>query len=959
MFCIKCGTKLADDARFCSNCGAKVAAPEEPAAPVKDEEVEIRTTSIPSFEKPQEAPKQDKSEADKDILSGFNISWETTDDEAPAKNAFDKRVSFDWTSVIDESHKREVRPIRSPWDPVPEEEKAAPVVEKMPSAPAEPAFAPRLDDELAKEFEGIDVTPTTEKGRTLTFIEILKKEREEKEKAEQAKVDELTRTEKPEDYSDFDAFSSSMTEIDALKARTKAVQSEPAEAPSVRISETEPQTETPVPAAEVEPKAMVITDFADLIENEPAPAPRSFVQPAESEMEDIKAAYDESKTELPSFEMPSFGFRDEVSKPAYGIEPQGYGSDSSEEPSELVIGDADDADEIESVYFEGKHSALKDDDSYEKAEELAAEPEQSIEDIYLSGSFSSDETAAESEPESVDAEVQKPAFSEEPVVEAALAASEEIAVSTIPAVEAEPAAEALTPAEPRSEAIEELGLEDELKELELTLAKEKDSAAKLEAELAAILASGNGFIPGVSSAEEREAEEAPSMPDLYEAADSVTPVQQEPVFEPEKTEDEPSAAPVETFESYEDGIDEILAEITAEDREENEFDFDKEYEDAATDEETEEYFADMIDSVVDSSSSKDEDALTLEDIFGNEFDKAPSAEDSAPEASAEPEPEVRTADPIESEIEALKRRLAELMSEKEEEVAVPANPEVPTIEDIFPEEDILSQTEPVRPDEEPVSSETDETPASVEAQTEPVVEISAPDEAENSADALGELLDFASRNEALDDIAHEAENAMSIEELEQELFGGDMQDEDGEMEATRKIDKFYTLYKKNEEFQKLLDDEYNRLQIEDDFPQELPSSMSDETMTQLSGLIIPVDEEPEAEEASAEAEAAASDDSIVKTEPDSKAARKEAKKAAKKAAKAAKQKELELEDEEEGGVALTIIAVVIAIILIFLLAAILILNFAPDSALGMKLDSIIQSISYFGSDISGDDGYLL
>ena len=51
---------------------------------------------------------------------------------------------------------------------------------------------------------------------------------------------------------------------------------------------------------------------------------------------------------------------------------------------------------------------------------------------------------------------------------------------------------------------------------------------------------------------------------------------------------------------------------------------------------------------------------------------------------------------------------------------------------------------------------------------------------------------------------------MSLEELEQDLFGG-AATSGGEVEATKKIDKFYTLYRKNEEFQRLLDEEYNKL----------------------------------------------------------------------------------------------------------------------------------------------------
>ena len=53
-------------------------------------------------------------------------------------------------------------------------------------------------------------------------------------------------------------------------------------------------------------------------------------------------------------------------------------------------------------------------------------------------------------------------------------------------------------------------------------------------------------------------------------------------------------------------------------------------------------------------------------------------------------------------------------------------------------------------------------------------------------------------------------DAVSLEDLEKDLFGS-AANEDAEAETTKKIDKFYTLYRKNEEFQRLLDEEYSRL----------------------------------------------------------------------------------------------------------------------------------------------------
>ena len=57
----------------------------------------------------------------------------------------------------------------------------------------------------------------------------------------------------------------------------------------------------------------------------------------------------------------------------------------------------------------------------------------------------------------------------------------------------------------------------------------------------------------------------------------------------------------------------------------------------------------------------------------------------------------------------------------------------------------------------------------------------------------------------------EREGSADLEELEKDLFG---KVEGETIETSKKIDKFYTLYRKNEEFQRLLDEKYNRLKGE-------------------------------------------------------------------------------------------------------------------------------------------------
>lgn len=95
----------------------------------------------------------------------------------------------------------------------------------------------------------------------------------------------------------------------------------------------------------------------------------------------------------------------------------------------------------------------------------------------------------------------------------------------------------------------------------------------------------------------------------------------------------------------------------------------------------------------------------------------------------------------------------------------------------------------------------------VEAVTEPV-----PAEVQESADAVTETETTAEAEAA----AAVDEPSMTIEELEAELFGNhykgleSMAPEDA-VKSTAQLEKFYTYNKKNEEFQQLLDQEYERL----------------------------------------------------------------------------------------------------------------------------------------------------
>ena len=140
MFCTNCGSKLVDGAKFCSECGARVVRPEEPV---------FRTNPDIQFEE----PKVETSTIEAPVY-----------DETPERPVREK-VSFDWSNVVDEPQRRDLSDIKSPW-----------------------ATTGGIDEKAIYE----EMAPSSEKSRTMSFIDILRAEKEEKEKAAADKAIEYT-----------------------------------------------------------------------------------------------------------------------------------------------------------------------------------------------------------------------------------------------------------------------------------------------------------------------------------------------------------------------------------------------------------------------------------------------------------------------------------------------------------------------------------------------------------------------------------------------------------------------------------------------------------------------------------------------------------------------------------------------------------------------------------------------
>ena len=144
MFCTNCGSKLPEGARFCSTCGVRVAEIFEVP------EVSEQPAAVPEAKKPEATPEKSY--------------------EAPLK----KRVTFDWSNVIDEPQKKVIADIKSPW------ETSGSVDEK----------------DLYSEMP-----QPSGKSRTMSFIDVLKAEKEELARGA-APAEEPAKEERPIEYTE-------------------------------------------------------------------------------------------------------------------------------------------------------------------------------------------------------------------------------------------------------------------------------------------------------------------------------------------------------------------------------------------------------------------------------------------------------------------------------------------------------------------------------------------------------------------------------------------------------------------------------------------------------------------------------------------------------------------------------------------------------------------------------------
>ena len=839
MFCSNCGNEVAEGAKFCSGCGARLSLDAEPSV--------HEHTAFSSSNR--EGNMMDKRESSTKF--DFDFGSEDLEIKEPKKKT--SSVSFDWSSVIEESHKKPTKKIRSPWETTGiDDEEAEAVTQSFSSVnsdwdrskPAQPAREAEETSSLEEMLKHDSAAaPASGRGRTMNFIEVMKQEKEERERAAREAEEVSVST-------DFD-FSESILpdeERENTQGYTELKDDIVAELEKQASEKDEKEVSHKLDAASADFDEYLNARRKSHEEVFQAEPPHNFVDDmvhvsAADTRDEFKLPTDEFETELSAF------IRDE--------------EDDREEPAleradddlfnfDVEIEETDEDEETVSKYLDYVTPSR-----VSRAEERAEAEEFEFDDEDDDGdepeTFSYDELTDDNTEPETDYELEPKEEPKEEDLDDFAFGDEDIDV-------------------PYEEPVNysELYIDEETEKAVQPVASDvvaTNVQEDVKEEPVAVIAP-----------------EVPAKPEVV-AASAVEPVA-EPVVE----------------QVIEPVVSEVAPAVSA----------------------------------------------TTEAV-------------AAPTESAE-DAEVAAAKAIESEIANLQKRLAELLGKDPSE----------TIE--LPNRDVVSAEELVQ---EPVQTETAAVAPASSEMTSLESELAAlgfetiDDEPDEEADMLFSADDVADANTAIveensDELKQE--EVMSIDDLQKDLFGTEA--DDAGMEATRKIDKFYTLYRKNEEFQQLLDEEYKKLQ----------DGSADYTL--MEDVLAEYQDEEEVEEAPVEAQHETVE-AVVKAESAKlEAAKKEAgselsnsanvtepitaattlvsspAQAAVNTASTVAPSVIDDDDEEshKGGV-LTAIAVIVAILLVLLLVVILILNFAPDSSIAQRISEVIGKFTNFAS--LGDNSELL
>ena len=861
MFCSNCGNEVTEGAKFCSVCGARLSLDAEPSV--------HEHTAFSSSNR--EGNMMDKRESSTKF--DFNFGSEDLEIKEPKKKT--SSVSFDWSSVIEESHKKPTKKIRSPWETTGiDDEEAEAVTQSFSSVnndwdrhkTAEPAHKAEEPDSLEEILKRDSAAaPASGHGRTMNFIEVMKQEKEEREKA--AKEAEEASVSADSDFSDSILPNE---EREHTQGYTELKDDIVAELEKQASEMDEKEVSHRLDAASADFDEYLNARRKSHEEVFQAEPPHNFVDDmvhvsAADTRDEFKLPEDEFETELSAF----IGNHEDADK-------EDIHADKSDDDLfnfDIDIEDTDEDEETVSQYLDYvKPSRVSRAQERAEAEEFDFDDEDDDDDE--PETFSYDELTDDNKEPETDYELEPETESTEEADDFAFG-DDDIDV-------------------PYDEPVNysELYMDEET--------EKADKSAALE------------------SAE---------VVDSHETSDEVA-TEVVPAVSGTSTEPKEPEAPVAT-EVAAEPVSEPASEPTAE---------------------------------IASKPSLEEQVNAASETVEVASAPAEKAEDA----------ELAAAKAIESEMANLQKRLAELLGkDTSETVELPAR-EVVSAEELVQEPVQAKAEAETEANATETGARSDLT--SLEAELAALGFDTIDDEPDEEADMLFSAEDVADANTSAVEEDNEdlnQEEVMSIDDLQKDLFGTDV--DDAGMEATRKIDKFYTLYRKNEEFQQLLDEEYKKLQdgsadytlMEDVLAEYQDEEETEETPAEAHHETV----EAAVKAESAKLEAAKKDagselsNSANVTEPITAATTlvsSPAQAAVNSASKASSVAPSVVDDDDEesrkGGV-LTVIAVIVAILLVLLLVVILILNFAPDSSVAQRISEVIGKFTNFAS--LGDNSELL
>lgn len=915
MFCSNCGNKIADGAKFCSVCGAKVASTGLESA-----------TEHPVKNRNQQAAGETKATKTADHGFSMNLDWDDSDTHAPKRKS---EVAFDWSSVVDDrnSRRRPRKEVRSPWEDYSDEFESVP--NRSASSGTSSYRAPEKKTSLEEELFGKE-EPSRDRSRTMNFIDVLKQEKDEQERTEY----ENLRKNVPADSFDDTAYPERRESVlpESQREHTQGY----TDLKDDIIAEMDKRDGA---ATFEEQLAKIRAEREEARKQEVAPEmPQSFVEDSEQEFDRILSGMKSEKKRTPKqdnlesiFSGGSNLFEDEAPKAPEKTDRNAVFHDYEDSFTSV------DTPPVEDEYDSIQLNHLADEDEQEPEQEAASKPaEKSSYDDFFFGEDDVELNPAELDDESEEEDVAagidlfgddltpaEPA-KEESDVEDAYAGFDEY-LDYVPKRRASRAARVEEPDDfddDDDDDDNDFSLDDDAEEK--TPVKAPAAAEATEAPAEPVAEAPAAQTPEEIS-EEKEAvdDEIAALQKKLEmllkqkSGEAAEEAPKEPVVEVEATPVE--TTPAETA-PEEVPVAEVLTEETAE------VESEAPAEDAGVDEYNDGAMDFDLEAELDNlSAPKEPEASQAEESYSDSYMDG-IADQNTGLQNDDVTPVLNIQDAVNNDAAAdsafaeneqldLDKELAQLGFD----LGLDTTPEEPKEEEIF------------------FNAETIDTGDNKGSDT-----VVLPSE---------DILNQAA--------AAKDRNSMSLEDLENDIFGGAPDADD--LEATRKIDKFYTLYRKNEEFQKLLDAEYSKLQGED-LDDDVTDAMNSILGTQPEAPAAP-QMQPQVQEMAPQMQEVAPQENpsmglsaaVNAAAPAAEAVQETGKKAKKKKAKKVKE---EADYDEKGGSVLTVIAIVVAVLLVVLLGIILILNFAPESGIAQTLNEVIGNYTNFFADGGGFDGLM-